>query len=151
MHFVWSCASIMLLSIAVVHKFLAHGHCSESGLHSLPSKSSRCPWLVQYPYVYSLNRRVEFLDQTCCAKFDGLWIRFGRNCLLIGSLLVCPLGHSLESIWQPSLIWMNHWNFPFWHNFPLLIFVYILDTRLKSFYPARWCWTGLSWRAERHL
>ena len=30
-------------TIVIVHKLLVHGHCSESGLHSLPSRSSRCP------------------------------------------------------------------------------------------------------------
>ena len=29
--------------IVMVHKLLVHGHCSESGLHSLLSRSSRCP------------------------------------------------------------------------------------------------------------
>ena len=31
--------------IVIVHKLLVHGHCSESGLHSLLSRSSRCPGL----------------------------------------------------------------------------------------------------------
>ena len=30
-------------TIVIVHKLPVHGHCSESGLHSLPSRSSRCP------------------------------------------------------------------------------------------------------------
>ena len=30
-------------TIVIVHKLLVHGHFSESGLHSLPSRSSRCP------------------------------------------------------------------------------------------------------------
>ena len=30
-------------TIVIVHKLLVHGHCSESGLHSLPSRSSWCP------------------------------------------------------------------------------------------------------------
>ena len=42
MHFLWSCASMILLDI--IHKLLVHGHCSESGLNSLLSRSSRCPW-----------------------------------------------------------------------------------------------------------
>ena len=32
-------------TIVIVHKLLVHGHCLESGLHSLPSRSSRCPRL----------------------------------------------------------------------------------------------------------
>ena len=32
--------------IVLVHKLLVHGHCSESGLHSLPSRISRCPRLA---------------------------------------------------------------------------------------------------------
>ena len=32
-------------TIVIVHKLLIHDHCSESGLHSLPSRSSRCPRL----------------------------------------------------------------------------------------------------------
>ena len=44
MHFVRCCGSTILLqSIVIVVKLLVHGHCSESGLHSLPSRSSRCP------------------------------------------------------------------------------------------------------------
>ena len=33
-------------TIVMVHKLPVHGHCSESGLHSLPFRSSRCPRLV---------------------------------------------------------------------------------------------------------
>ena len=33
-------------TIAIVHKLLVHGHCSESGLYSLPSISSRCPRIM---------------------------------------------------------------------------------------------------------
>ena len=30
-------------TIVIVPKLLVHGHCSDFGLHSLPSRSSRCP------------------------------------------------------------------------------------------------------------
>ena len=38
-------------TIATGVKLLTKGLCSESGLHSLPSRSSRCPWFISAPCV----------------------------------------------------------------------------------------------------
>ena len=48
-------------TIVIVQKFLVHGHCSESGLHSRPSRSSRCP---RCTVVASITQFVAYLQIT---------------------------------------------------------------------------------------
>ena len=43
-----------LRAIVIVHELLVHGHCSESGLHSLPSRSFRCPRLHLPSKIYKM-------------------------------------------------------------------------------------------------
>ena len=50
-------------TIATGVKLLTKGLCSESGLHSLPSRSSRCPRLI------TLNDKKYLFYQFICAQF----------------------------------------------------------------------------------
>ena len=66
MHFVWSCASMT--------KLLFHGQCSESGLHSLPSRSSWCPWLsIDKTWLFWTTNPPILVNIVCERPLGRIW------------------------------------------------------------------------------
>jgi hypothetical protein len=57
-------------TIVIVHKLQVHGHCSDFGLHSPPSRSSRCPnvsSVVAFQGWWVLKSKL-FAQESTCSK-----------------------------------------------------------------------------------
>ena len=72
-------------TIVIVHKLLVHGHCSESGLNSLPSRSSRCPRVRLYAGL-SLQRFLAFRRPwTTMSWTKSIYLAISRPLLVVNA------------------------------------------------------------------
>ena len=90
-------------TIVIVHKLLVHGHCLESGLHRLPSRSSRCPrprWSKAIGPTFSFKIWSCF-EQLLIRKYvSTMWGKFKWGLILITSCMMrwCFFGWSLKRV-----------------------------------------------------
>ena len=86
-------------TIVIVVKLLVIGHCSDSGLHSLSSRSSRCPRLIPHSGL-RLNLNLCLFLQTFNAISESEYVKIGSMCIFFLISMICLSENALLYIFR---------------------------------------------------